>query len=88
MKYNSNHEILKRIVNLRLQKRYSQEYMAHRLSISQNAYSKMERGLTNLNIERLVMIAQILGVSLRELMADLTDTSRTVKTKSAKRVKK
>src|SRR5690606_32454125 len=76
MKDKSNSEILKRILNLRLQHRYSQEYMAHQLSISQNAYSKLERGLTNLNLERLREIADIFGVSMRDLMGDLSELPR------------
>lgn len=76
MKDKSNSEILKRILNLRLQHRYSQEYMAHQLSISQNAYSKLERGLTNLNLERLREIADIFGVSMRDLMSDLSELPR------------
>lgn len=76
MKDKSNSEILKRILYLRLQHRYSQEYMAHQLSISQNAYSKLERGLTNLNLERLRDIADIFGVSMRDLVGDLSELPR------------
>ena len=47
---------------LRLWKGYSQEYMGHRLGISQRAYSKLERGETRLTIERWLKLRQILEV--------------------------
>lgn len=43
-------------------KGYSQEYMAMRLEISQNAYSKMERGKIRLGPQRILNISKILGV--------------------------
>lgn len=47
---------------IRLKRKYKQEYMALRLSISQNAYSKIELGMTKLTIERVFAIADILDV--------------------------
>ncbi|HEY9559941.1 MAG TPA: helix-turn-helix transcriptional regulator [Anseongella sp.] len=60
--------IRENIRHLRQEKRYSQEYMAICLTVSQNAYSKLERGLTRLTFERLSAIANILGTSAEELM--------------------
>lgn len=53
---------------LRLQKNYTQDYMAHQLKISQNAYSKIELGYTNLSLERFFAIAIILDTDAVELI--------------------
>ena len=42
---------------------YSQEYMADKLGIAQNTYSKIETGQTKLNADTLKKIAEVLGVS-------------------------
>ncbi|MXV49937.1 helix-turn-helix domain-containing protein [Pedobacter sp. HMF7647] len=47
----------------RVIKQYSQEYVANCMDISQAAYSKIERGETELSVERLYEIAEILEVS-------------------------
>ena len=52
----------------RLQKSYSQEFMAFSLSISQNAYSKIEREQTELTVKRLYEIAELLNISVFELL--------------------
>ncbi|TPE39739.1 helix-turn-helix transcriptional regulator [Pontibacter mangrovi] len=56
------------IRNQRLQKGYSQEYMAYYLKISQNAYSKIERGDTEVTVRRVYEIANVLNVSIYELL--------------------
>ncbi|MCO5949519.1 helix-turn-helix domain-containing protein [Mucilaginibacter flavidus] len=52
----------------RLHKNYSQEYLAFKLKISQNGYSKIELGYTRLSVERLITIAKVLGVALTQLI--------------------
>lgn len=52
----------------RLQKGYSQCYMAYCLEISQNAYSKIELGQTDVTISRLIEVAQILDISALSLL--------------------
>jgi transcriptional regulator with XRE-family HTH domain len=47
----------------RLTKKYSQEYMAFALDISQAAYSKIERDETELTIQRVFDIAEILEIN-------------------------
>lgn len=47
----------------RLAKNYSQEYMAFMLEISQPAYSKIERDATELTIQRVFDIAEILEIN-------------------------
>jgi len=48
-----------RIKEKRMLLNYTQDYVAHRLNISQNAYSKLECGLTSCTVERLFEIAEI-----------------------------
>ena len=47
----------------RLTKKYSQEYMAFMLNISQAAYSKIERDETELTIQRIFDIGEILEIN-------------------------
>ncbi|MDB5030131.1 helix-turn-helix transcriptional regulator [Mucilaginibacter sp.] len=58
-------------------KNYSQEYMAYKLDISQNAYSKIELGYTKITLERLFQIAEVLDINVSELIdpdqADLSE---------------
>ena len=53
---------------IREYRNYTQEYLAMKLAISQNAYSKIELGYTKITLERLYQIAQILEVDLIELI--------------------
>lgn len=46
----------------------TQEYVAFRLSISQNAFSKIELGYTRITVDRLLQIADILGCTPMELI--------------------
>ena len=48
---------------------YTQEYLAAKLNISQNAYSKIELGYTKITVERLFQIAEILETNLIELIS-------------------
>jgi transcriptional regulator with XRE-family HTH domain len=56
------------IKKARLFRNYSQDYLAYKLNISQNAYSKIELGYTKIKLERLVSIAGILQVELYNLI--------------------
>ena len=47
---------------------YTQEYVAYRLNISQNAFSKIELGHTRITVERLLQIADILGCNAIDLI--------------------
>ncbi|GAB2986471.1 hypothetical protein GCM10027049_27400 [Mucilaginibacter puniceus] len=47
---------------------YTQEYLALKLNISQNAYSKIELGYTKITVERLFQIAGILEFNVAELI--------------------
>lgn len=56
------------IRNRRVSLSYTQEYLAAKLNISQNAYSKIELGYTKITVERLFQIADILETELTELI--------------------
>lgn len=47
---------------------YTQEYLAAKLEISQNAYSKIELGYTKITVERLFQIADVLGFAVADLL--------------------
>lgn len=65
--YNSE-SLANNIRNARLFRNYSQDYLAYKLNISQNAYSKVERGYTKVTLERLTAIAEVLDVELNRLI--------------------
>jgi transcriptional regulator with XRE-family HTH domain len=48
------------IRKIREHRNYTQEYLAAKLKISQNAYSKIELGYTKITVDRLFHIADIL----------------------------
>jgi transcriptional regulator with XRE-family HTH domain len=56
------------IKKARLNRNYSQDYLAAKLHISQNAYSKVELGQTRVTLERLSIIAEVLQVKLNSLI--------------------
>lgn len=61
-------EIRERIKKIRIEKGYSQDYMAEMLNISQNAYHKLERGHTRINLLKFIDIAKILEIETSELI--------------------
>ena len=61
-------DIRDRIKKIRIEKGYSQEYMAGMLNISQNAYHKLERGHTRINLQKFLDIARILEIEVSELI--------------------
>lgn len=60
----------KNIKMLRKQKRWSQRQVADQLEISVPAFSKMETGVTDLNISRVNQIAKLFGITPTELLAE------------------
>jgi transcriptional regulator with XRE-family HTH domain len=66
-------QITDNIRTLRENRNYSQEYMASRLHISQNTYSKLELGYTALTLERLILIAGVLNVDIISLVSSVVD---------------
>jgi transcriptional regulator with XRE-family HTH domain len=61
-------ELSKKMRILRHQKSWSQEDVARRLKISIPAYSKIETGITDVNVTRLKEIAEIFDMSLVQLL--------------------
>jgi transcriptional regulator with XRE-family HTH domain len=49
---------------------FSQEYMADKLGIAQNTYSKIETNQTKLTAEMLKKVAEILGVSPVDILSN------------------
>ena len=47
---------------------YTQDYLAAKLKISQNAYSKIELGYSKLTVDRLFQISTILEVEVTHLL--------------------
>lgn len=66
----------KDIRNHRLLKGYSQTYMSYCLNISQNAYSKIELGQTDITLSRVVQIAQILETPVATLLQAVLQNDR------------
>lgn len=58
------------IRRLREQRNYSQDYLARRLNISQNAYSKIELGYSQVSLNRLYLIAEILDYDIRDFIGE------------------
>lgn len=52
--------ILNKIRVNRIEKNYSQAYLASKLQISQSYYAKIERGKTDLTLARFIVIAAVL----------------------------
>jgi transcriptional regulator with XRE-family HTH domain len=59
-----------RIKEYRLQKNYSQDYIAKNLGISQKAYSKIENNETRLNVDALVSISEILEIPINKFFTE------------------
>jgi transcriptional regulator with XRE-family HTH domain len=53
---------------MRLCKDWSQEEMAEKLGYSVNGYAKIERGETDIKVEKLGKIAEALGMELQQLL--------------------
>lgn len=68
---------------------YTQDYLAAKLKISQNAYSKIELGYSKLTLERLFQIASIIDVDVthlltldhKELIKNLSETEEAASVK-------
>ncbi|MGB4399965.1 MAG: helix-turn-helix transcriptional regulator [Daejeonella sp.] len=61
------------IRKLREYKDYTQDYLAAKLNISQNAYSKIELGYSRITLERLFVISSVLEVEPAHLISMETE---------------
>ena len=57
-----------KIKELRKLNEFSQQYIANKLNISQEAYSKIERNKTRLNWDKLNQLSEILNVNIWDLI--------------------
>jgi len=58
------------IYKIRLEKKYSQEYMADELNISQSQYSKKEKGIQKFSLNEIANIAKILNIDIKLLLEE------------------
>jgi transcriptional regulator with XRE-family HTH domain len=63
-------ELSEKIRLIRLSKNLSQQNIADELGITVSAYSNMERGVTEITIQRLKKIAEIFGVNVNEILIE------------------
>jgi transcriptional regulator with XRE-family HTH domain len=77
--------IVSNIRKVREYRNYTQDYLAAKLRISQNAYSKIELGYSNITLNRLVEITEILEIDLADIISpdceSLVKSKQLVKTK-------
>ena len=59
-----------RIKKIREFRNFTQQHLADKLDISQNAYSKIENGTTKLTIDRLEQIANLLDVPIESVLSN------------------
>ncbi|PWK78327.1 helix-turn-helix protein [Mucilaginibacter oryzae] len=69
MSQNDIGRIANYIRQLRESKNYSQEYMAAKMKMSQNSYSKIELNYSKLTVDRLIQIARLLDTDAGTLIA-------------------
>jgi transcriptional regulator with XRE-family HTH domain len=61
--------IITNIRKIREYRDYTQDYLAAKLHISQNAYSKIELGYSSITLVRLLQISEVLEVEVGELVS-------------------
>ena len=59
-----------KIKQKRKERGYSQDYMANQLGITTSAYSKIERGETRIDIDRLKQLSETLETDVIDLLSD------------------
>jgi transcriptional regulator with XRE-family HTH domain len=74
--------LARNIRKARLYRNYSQDYLAFKLGMSQNGYSRIELGQTKLSVEKLAIIAQTLEVDIAKLIKEpeISDDVSTIST--------
>jgi transcriptional regulator with XRE-family HTH domain len=73
MSESKTREVVANIRKIREFRNYTQDYLAAKLGISQNAYSKIELGYSNITLSRLIEISEILEVELVNIIKAETD---------------
>ncbi|MBU0490131.1 MAG: helix-turn-helix transcriptional regulator [Bacteroidetes bacterium] len=67
---------------MRQNRGYSQENAAAELGISITAWSKIERGQTNLSFNRMMQIAELFSTDITSLLSSVSDDTSTMETSS------
>ncbi|PTQ96579.1 helix-turn-helix protein [Mucilaginibacter yixingensis] len=62
------HLIIRAIRERREALNYSQEYMAYKMQMGQNCYSKIELGNSKLTVDRLLSICLLLNLDTRDIL--------------------
>jgi transcriptional regulator with XRE-family HTH domain len=62
------------IQRFRVERKMTQEYLAEQIGISKNYLSKVERGLSRLNIESFLKMAEVLEFDLSDFGVDVLKT--------------
>ncbi len=68
-------EFKEKIKSLRKSKNWSQDDVANKLNISLVAYSKIERGITDINLSRIIQLAEIYDINISELFGEENNIS-------------
>jgi len=68
MSINHNEFIAARIKELRIKKAISQKTVSEYISLSPNAYSRIENGYTQITVQNLFLIAECLGIKIEEIL--------------------
>ncbi len=64
----TNEQLLKNILEIRLKKGFSQEYMAENLGFTQPGYSVIERGMRQMDYSLLCRIADVFDMSVIDII--------------------
>jgi transcriptional regulator with XRE-family HTH domain len=70
---------MRKLKILRIEKDWSQEVVAQKLGVSIPAYSKIETGITDVNLSRLRQLAEIYDKSLIDLLCFLENEKVEIK---------
>lgn len=66
--FNYNEFVAARIKELRIKKGIMQKSVSGYISLSPNAYSRIENGYTQITIQNLFLIAECIGVKVEEIL--------------------
>lgn len=67
--HNQFETVYDRLKKIRLEKNFSQDYLAKKLGLSQKAYSKIENNESKLSVENLQRISEILNVPVEQFFS-------------------
>jgi transcriptional regulator with XRE-family HTH domain len=66
-------QLSQKIKHLRELRNFTQSHMSQALGISIRAYSKIEQGATQLSVKRLFQVAEILSISVKDILGFSTE---------------